>query len=361
MTLSVRKVTLAGLAAAGVVALLAACGQAPTTSSTGTASKYLPCIVSDSGGFNDHSFNQLGLQGVQEAAKKLGSEYKQVQSKTASDYTPNVNQLISQKCNIIVASGFNLVSTVQTAAKANTGTDFAMIDDNSIKLPNVKPVVYNTNEAAFLGGYVAAAYSKTGVVATYGGQELPSVTIYMDGFYDGVQYYNQQNSKNVKVLGWDETTQKGTFVGNFTDQNASKTIATNFIDQKADVIVPVAGSLYQGAGAAIRSAGNTAVLEGVDADIFLTDTNGYQDLMLTSILKNIQPTVATVVEQAASKNTFDNTQYVGTLKNNGVGLAPFHDFESKVPSDLSSKVATIKAGIIDGSIKVASPSAFPVG
>ncbi|GAB3804037.1 BMP family ABC transporter substrate-binding protein [Humibacter antri] len=361
MTVSVRKVTLAGLAAASVITLLAACGQAPSSSNTAAASKYLPCIVSDSGGFNDHSFNQLGLQGVQQAAKKLGSSYKQVQSKTASDYTPNVNQLISEKCNIIVASGFNLVATVKSAATANTKTDFAMIDDNSIKLPNVKPVVYNTNESAFLGGYVAAAYSKSGVVATYGGQELPSVTIYMDGFYDGVQYFNKQNGKNVQVLGWDETTQKGTFVGNFTDQNASKTIATNFIDQKADVIVPVAGSLYQGAGAAIRSAGNSAVLEGVDADVFLTDTNGYQDLMLTSILKNIQPTVATVVEQAASKTKFDNTQYVGTLKNNGVGLAPFHDFASKVPSDLSSKIATIKSGIIDGSIKVASPSAFAAG
>ncbi len=358
MRITAPKAILAGVAAIGLAGMLAACGTAPSSSSTAASSKYLPCIVSDSGGFNDHSFNQLGLQGVQQAAKKLGTSYKQVQSKTASDYTPNVSQLISEKCNIIVASGFNLVSTVQAAAKSNAKTDFAMIDDNSIKAPNVKPVVFNTNEAAFLGGYAAAAYSKTGVVATYGGQELPSVTIYMDGFYDGVQYYNKQNSKNVQVLGWNEQTQKGTFVGNFTDQNSSKTIATNFIDQKADVIVPVAGSLYQGAGAAIRSSGASAVLEGVDADVFLTDTAGYQDLLLTSILKNIQPTVATVVEQAASKSKFDNTQYVGTLKNNGVGLAPFHDFASKIPSTLTGQLAKIKAGLIDGSITAASPSAF---
>lgn len=344
--------------AVGVVAMLAACGAAPSSSSTAASSKYLPCIVSDSGGFNDHSFNQLGLQGVEQAAQKLGTSYKSVQSKTPSDYAPNVSQLVSQGCNIIVASGFNLVATVKSAAASNPKTDFAMIDDNSIKAANVKPVVYQTNEAAFLGGYAAAAYSKSGVVATYGGMNLPSVTIYMDGFYDGVQYYNKQKGKNVQVLGWDESTQKGTFVGNFTDQNASKTIATNFINQKADVIFPVAGSLYQGAGAAIRSSGTDAVLMGVDADLYLTDTNGYQNIILTSVLKNIQPTVATVVEQAASEKTFDNSTYIGTLKNGGVGLAPFHDFASKIPSGLQAELDKIKAGIIDGSIQAASPSAF---
>ena len=344
------------------IALLAGCAAAPTTpKSSGPAkSKYLPCIVSDAGGFNDHSFNQLGLQGVEQAAKKIGSSYKQVQSQTASDsvYESNITNLIGQGCNIVVASGFNLVTAVKTDAATSTKTDFAMIDDNSIVAPNVKPVVFETDEAAFLGGYAAAAYSKTGVVATYGGAAYPSVTIYMDGIADGVAYYNQQKSANVKVLGWNVATQKGTFVGDFSSQNKSKTIAQNFINDKADVIIPVAGSLYEGAAAAIQASGGTAVLEGVDADIYNTDTNGYKGLFLTSILKNIQPTVAAVVEQAASGGTFDNSQYVGTLKNNGVGLSPFHDFASKIPSTLTAELATIKAGIIGGTIKVTSPSSF---
>jgi basic membrane protein A len=346
------------------IALLAGCAAAPTTTPQASApakSKYLPCIVSDSGGFNDHSFNQLGLQGVQEAAKKIGSSSKQVQSQQGTDtvYESNITNLVGQGCNIVVASGFNLVTAVKTEAAASAKTDFAMIDDASIKAPNVKPVVFETDEAAFLGGYAAAAYSKTGVVATYGGMLFPSVSIYMDGIADGVAYYNQQKNAHVKVLGWNVATQKGTFVGDFTSQNKSKTIAQNFLNDKADVIIPVAGSLYQGAAAAIKgTSGSTAVLEGVDADIFNTDTNGYQSLFLTSILKNIQPTVAAVVEQAAGSSTFDNSLYVGTLKNDGVGLSPFHDFASKVPTTLAAELATIKAGIISGSIKVTSPSSF---
>jgi basic membrane protein A len=319
-------------------------------------SGFLPCVVSDTAGFNDHSFNQLSLQAVKEVAQKFGTKYKTAESKTAADYVPNVNQLVSAGCSATVASGFNLVAAVKASATTNTKDDFVMVDDNSIALPNVKDVVFATNQAAFLGGYAAAAYSKTGVVATWGGQEIPPVTIYMDGFWDGVQYYNQHNGKNVKVLGWNEQTQKGTFVGNFTDQNAAKTITTNFLGQKADVIMPVAGALYQGAGAAIRATKAAAVLIGVDADVFQTDTNGYQDLMLVSVLKNIQPAVAAVLSNAATAATFDNSQYIGTLKNDGVGLSPFHDFASKVPASLSSQLNTIKTGIIDGSIPAPSPS-----
>ncbi len=311
--------------------------------------------MSDTAGFNDHSFNEQSYDAVKTIATRAGVKFKSAESKTAADYVPNVNQLVAAGCTVVVASGFNLVAAVQAAATKNPKVDFVMVDDNSIKLPNVKDVVFATNQAAFLGGYAAAAYSKTGVVATWGGQEIPPVTVYMDGFWDGVQYYNQKNGKNVKVLGWNEQTQKGTFVGNFTDQNTAKTLTTNFLNQKADVIMPVAGSLYEGGGAAIRSANSDAVLMGVDADLFQTDTSGYQNLILVSVLKNIDNAVSAVLSDIA-QGKFNNAEFIGTLKNNGVGLSPFHDFASKVPASLSGDIATITAGIEDGSIQAPSPS-----
>ncbi|OJX78952.1 BMP family ABC transporter substrate-binding protein [Leifsonia sp. 71-9] len=359
MTITARKTALTGLLAAGVVALLAACGSAPSsTSSAGAGSKYLPCIVSDQGGFNDRSFNQLGLEGVQEAAKKIGSSYKQVQSKSANDYLPNIKSLIQQGCNIIVASGFNLVAPVKEAAAANPKVNFVMVDDNSIKADNVKPVVFNTDEAGFLAGYASASYSKTGTIGTYGGQKLPSVTIFMDGIADGVKYYNDQKGTDKKVIGWDVASQDGQFVNSFVDLNTSKTIAQTMLDQNADVLAPIGGPIYQGAASAIKDGGKDVALIGNDADVFLTDQNGYNSMFLTSIMKNIKPTVSTIVEQAASGGKFDNTQYVGNLKNDGVGVAPFHDFASKVDKGLQGELDKIKAGIIDGSIKVTSPSAF---
>ncbi|WP_308468081.1 BMP family lipoprotein [Rathayibacter soli] len=360
MIVKARKAALIGLAAASVVAMLAGCGSAPSSSSTTGAakSKFLPCIVSDQGGFNDRSFNQLGLEGVQAAATKLGTSFKEVQSKTANDYAPNIKSLISQGCNIIVASGFNLVAPVKAAATANPKVNFVMVDDNSITLPNVKPVVFETDEAGFLAGYAAASYTKTGVIGTYGGQKLPSVTIFMDGIADGVKYYDTQKGKTVKVIGWDVASQDGQFTNSFTDLNVSKTLAESMLGQNADILAPIGGPIYQGAGAAIKASGKDVALLGNDADVYLTDQSGFKDLFLTSIMKNIKPTVTTIVEQAASGSTFDNSQFVGTLKNDGVGIAPFHSFASKVDSGLQAELDTIKASIIDGTIKVESPSGF---
>ena len=101
---------------------------------------------------------------------------------------------------------------------------------------------FNTAQGGFLGGYLAAGMSKTGKVATYGGLNIPPVTIYMDGFWEGVQYYNKQKGKNVQVLGWDEANQKGgTFANSFTDANKGKQITQQFQQQGADIIFPVAG------------------------------------------------------------------------------------------------------------------------
>ena len=160
----------------------------------------------------------------------------------------------------------------------------------------------------------------------------------------------------MKLLGWDEASQNGSFVGGFTDQNKAKQLTQGFLDQKADVIIPVAGSLYQGGAAAITGSKSNAVLEGVDADLYLTDPK-YKSLILTSILKKVDVAAKDVVEQAA-KGQFDNTTYIGDLKNGGVGLSPFHDFASKVPSGLQSDLDAVKAGILDGSIKVDSPASL---
>lgn len=366
MTSLTKRVAVGGTAALGVLALLTGCGAAPSTSASSgapaagasKASTYLPCVVGDVGGFNDHSFNQLSLQGVQEAAKAAGLETpKKIQSQSSSDYAPAFSSLVGQKCNIIVAAGFQFPKALSASATANPKINYAMIDDNSLKLKNVKDIVFETDEAAFLGGYAAAAYSKAGVVATWGGAKYPTVTAYMDGVADGITYFNKQKNKSVKLLGWDESTQNGSFVGNFTDQNKAKTLTQGFLDQKADVIVPVAGSLYQGAAAAITGSKSDAVLEGVDADLYLTDPK-YKALILTSILKRVDVSAMQVVEQASKSSTFDNATYIGDLKNGGVGLSPFHDFESKVPSTLAGELNTIKSGIQSGSIAVDSPSSL---
>jgi basic membrane protein A len=344
-----------GAIAVASALVLAACQSAPeatpTTTDTQTTSAptvdYKACMVSDSGGFDDKSFNQAGYEGLMAAASDLGIETSTAESADAADYEGNIGAMVADGCDLIITVGFLLADGTSAAATANPETNFAIIDfafDPAID--NVKGLVFDTDEAAFLAGYAAAASTQTGIVATFGGVNIPPVTIFMNGYLAGVNYYNAENGTDVKVLGWDGT--NGSFTEDFEDLTKGQNLAQGFIDQGADIIMPVAGPVGLGAAAAAKEAGNVWII-GVDSDWMQTAT-GYEDIILTSVMKNMGPAVYDVVSEAAVGAGFTNELYVGTLENEGVGLGPT---AANVPADAIAKLEEIKAGIIDGSISVA--------
>ncbi len=369
--------TLRTVAALSAVALLAACGSSttasapsakPSASASGggagasTTSKFKACMVTDTGGIDDRSFNASSWQGVQQAVatdpSKISGTY--LQSSSGSDYTPNINTFIADKCGIIVTVGFLMGDNTQTAAKANPSQKFAIVDFNyTPPLSNVDALVFNTVQDGFLGGYLAAGMSKTGKVATFGGQKLPTVTIYMDGYYDGVQYYNSQHHTHVTVLGWNEKTQNGLFTNSFTNQTAGQTDTQTLISEGADIIFPVAGNVGLGAAKAVQNADASAGSNKVN--MLWVDTDGcikapqYCKYFISSVNKGIQASVKAAILSAVN-GTFKGGNYTGTLANNGVGLAPYHDFSSKVPAQLQSELAQIKTQIENGTIKPATKS-----
>jgi basic membrane protein A len=357
--------------------VIAACGSstssAPAASGTtsspaagaggsaAAAGKTLGCMVTDTGGIDDRSFNAsawAGMQAAQKASSNISVKY--LQSTTQADYVPNINTFIGQKCGIIVTVGFLMGDATQAAAKAHPTQKFAIVDFSyTPPLPNVNALLFDTAQDGFQGGYLAAGMTKTGKVATFGGQKLPTVTIYMDGFYDGVQYYNQKHGKNVQVLGWNEKTQNGSFTGDFTNQTKGQTLTQTFISEGADIIFPVAGNVGLGAAKAVQQADAAAGSQKVN--MMWVDVDGcvsapqYCKYFITSVQKGIVAAVSTAVTSMAN-GSFKGGNYIGTLANGGVALAPFHDFDSQVPSALKNELAQVKAGIVNGSIKVATKS-----
>ena len=312
-------------------------------------------MVLDTGGVDDKSFNQSSWAGMQAAAQANPNiKISYVPSNTANDYTPNLTAEANKKCDTTIAVGGLMSDNVKDVAAKNPSLKFAEVDAASSG-SNVYGIQFNTAQGAFLGGYLAAGMSQSGKVATWGGLNIPPVSIYMDGFYEGVQYYNQQKGKNVQVLGWNEADQKGgTFAGSFTDQNKGLQISQTFIQQGADVIFPVAGGAGLGAGAAAQAAGGKVNLIWVDTDGCVSASQFCQ-YFISSVTKNLSGAVQTYVTAAAG-GTFPTGNYIGDLKNDGTGLAPFNQFDSKVPADLKSELDQVKADIISGKITVKSPS-----
>jgi basic membrane protein A and related proteins len=360
-----------GAASAVAALLLAACGSSapspsssPTGGSTGgtaTSAKFLGCMVTDTGGIDDKSFNASSWQGMQDAQTAEPSKItvKYLQSTSSADYAPNITAFLGQKCGIIVTVGFLMADATQTAAKANAGAKFAIVDFPKFPQTNIDSLVFNTVQDGYLAGYLAAGMSKTGKVATFGGQKLPTVTIYMDGFWDGVQAYNAKHHTHVQVLGWSEKTQSGEFTNSFTNLTLGQTITQQFISEGADIIFPVAGGVGLGSAKAVQNADNAAGTQKVN--MMWVDTDGcvsasqYCKYFITSVEKGIATAVKTSVVEAAN-GQFKGGQYTGTLANGGVSLAPYHDFASKVPASLQSELNTIKQQIISGQIVPATKS-----
>ena len=358
-----KKAVVSGLAMIGTAVLLAGCGAAPESngsSAAAGASDYLPCMVSDSGGFDDKSFNQLGKEGLDAAAEELGSKKPiEVQSQAETDFASNLSSLVDQGCNTIITVGFLLAPAALESAKANPDLQYVSIDDTvdqdfdgTTDADNIKPIIFDTAQAAYLAGYLAAGVSKTGVVGTFGGLNIPTVTIFMDGFAQGVEKYNSDNGTSVRVVGWDRAAKDGSFTGGFEANDTARQTAQAIIDQNVDVLLPVGGPIYQSAAVAIQDAGREIAMVGVDADVFETDPS-VGSLLLTSILKGIDVGTKDAIVSAGN-GEFDTTPFVGTLENDGVGIAPYHDWSDRVPADLTSKVDALKADIISGKITVES-------
>ena len=350
------------LAAGGLTLAAAACGDAPDETPSGSgaskAAAYKACMVTDTGGIDDRSFNASAWAGMQ-AAKEAQSnvEPKYVASTAEADYEPNLRQFVTQKCNFILSVGGLMGDATKKVAAENTSQQFGIVDSSIQGATNVFPMQFATEQAAFLAGYLAAGYSKSGKVATYGGLKIPPVTVFMDGFADGVKYYNEQKKKNVQVLGWDKAKQNGTFAENFGDQNKGKAITNTFVAQGADVVMPVAGGTGLGTADVAKASGGKVSVIWVDQD-GCKSAEQYCDVFLTTVVKNITDAVKQAVASGASNQPLTaDPGYLGTLENNGVSLAPYNTFDSKVDAGLKGEVDKLKADIIAGTVKVESANA----
>lgn len=331
---------MAALVVASLV--LAACGGG----TTGGSDALKVGMVTDLGGIDDKSFNATAYAGIQKAIDELGIEGKYLESTQQADYEKNIQQYLDEETDLIVTVGFLLGDATKAAAEANPEAKFAIVDyayDPTI--PNVLGLVFSIDQATFLAGYAAAASTKTGKVATWGGINIPPVADFMIGFEAGVKYYNAQMGANVEVLGWSTEAGDGSFIGNFESLDDGRSVTESLVQEGADIVMPVAGPAGLG-GAAYCAESGSCMIIGVDVD-WTVSASEYTDVILTSVLKNMNVAVFEAIKSVQDE-TFAGGLYVGTLANNGVGLAPVKG----ASAELNSELDAVKQGLIDGSITV---------
>jgi len=329
----------------------AAASEAPSESAAAEVD-YRACMVSDVGGIDDNSFNENAWAGMERAEAELGVEVRFLESRSAEDYARNIDQHIADGCDMIVTVGFLLGDATSAAATANPDTRFAIVDfayDPAIA--NVEGLVYATAEGAMLAGYASASWSKTGIVGTFGGINIgPGVTDFMDGFIAGVNYWNEEQGAEVRVLGGrvPSDPDSGTFTGNFDSTDDAKNVTQGMLDEGADVILPVGGPIGGGTFAAIDESGAEAVGLGVDVD-WTESAPGNTPWLLTSIIKRIDNSVFQAVERGLNGDAPEPT-FLSNLENEGVGIAPFHDYDDEISQEVKDAIAAMQEAIIAGEL-----------
>jgi basic membrane protein A len=317
---------------------------------------YKVCQVTDTGGVDDKGFNQNAYEGVTRAEDELGVTSALLESTADTDYAPNLAAFTDQDCDLIITVGFLLGAATQASAATNPDQLYSIVDfAYDPAPPNILGLVFDTKSASMLQGYLAAGMSTTGIVGTFGGIQIGPVVDFMNGFAAGINYYNQEKGTNVELLGWDPATQTGSFTGDFEDQDKGRATADGLMQEGADIIMAVAGPVGIGAMAAVLDNGAgldpAPMFIGVDVDQYVS-VPGYETIMLSSVLKRIDNAVFDAIETAMGLNgePWPETLYVGTLANEGVGMADFHDLDSAVSQELKDEIAALQAALIDGSV-----------
>jgi len=302
-------------------------------------------MVSDIGGIDDASFNENTWKGLEDAEAELGVCSQFIESQAQADYERNITEFAEQGYELIITVGFLLGDATAKMAAEYPDTNFGIVDfayDPGI--PNVVGIVFATDEAAFMTGYLAAAWADLQdpddpAVGYVAGMQIPTVEIFVAGHDAGIKYYNEKYGKNVGF--------SGTYVGDFEAPDEGKTQGLSLIDEGADVIMGIGGKTGNGGITAAKERGKWAV--GVDVDQYYTLPNE-KDILITSTMKRLDSAVFGVVESVLNDTFAGGGVYVGTLENGGVGMAPYHDFEDQIPEEIIADLAEIEQGIIAGTI-----------
>ena len=287
-------------------------------------------LVMDVGGRGDLSFNDMGFKGADEAVAKFGMELVEIQSNSAADYLPNLqNAARSNAFDLIIGVGFLLADAMAEVTDQFPNQKFAIIDVTWLGKPNLQEVGFEEHKGSALvgalGAMVAAhyGYDKIGVVL---GIEIPVLYKFEAGYRFGLHW---GNAKTAEVTG--KAADVGllwTYTGTFSDIAKGKMATQAMLAQGAGLIYNVAGPLGIGDLEAItehlEAKGKTAgppFMIGVDAN---QDYLGDGHRVLASMMKRVDYGVYSVIESVAN-GTFKSGVRILGPGNGGIAISRQQD------------------------------------
>ena len=294
-----KKLTTLAMATVVSASLLVGCSS---SNESATDDKITVAMITDVAGVNDQSFNQSAWEGLQKAEKELGVEVKYLESKQDSDYATNIETLVDENVDLILGVGMKLADAIKEGAELYPEQKFVLVDEEIKDAKNVKSILFNAQESAYLAGLVAGRMTKTNSVGFIGGMELPVIDTFKYGFMAGVKAANP----NAEV--------QSQYANSFTDQANGKAIANQMYSNGADIVFTCGGDVGTGAIEAAKENGKFAI--GVDRD----QSDLAPEYVLTSAIKRVDVGVYETVKSYVDGLFEGGKTTVYGLEDNAVGI-----------------------------------------
>ena len=309
------------------------------------------CAVLDTGGENDKSFNENTLRGARDAAREHGLPFAHIVATTSEDYVPFINRFVEEECGLIITVGFFMAEATANAAMENPDIQFAIVDnayfpgfgcaDNVEScysdeggLSNVTSLTFAEDEVGYLAGTLAGCMTESGIIGSVAGMQIDTVERFVKGYQNGAHAYDP----DVETL--------NVYIPDFNDPYTGKQEGDRQIRAGADIIFAAGGNTGNGGLVAAHDVGKMTI--GVDVDQYFTLPEVAPSL-LTSAAKNMDVAAANAVEEYASGQLTGGIK-TADISSGGVGLAPYHDWDDRIPTECKSAVSEAESAIADGLI-----------
>jgi basic membrane protein A and related proteins len=296
----------------------------------------------DVGGRGDQSFNDSAAAGMDQAVEEYGMESQESEAADGEPESAREERLrtfADAGFDPIIAVGFAYSPSVAKVAAEYPELHFAIIDDELAAADNIANLVFAEEQGSFLVGAAAALKTEADHLGFIGGVEVPLIKKFEAGFIAGAEAVNPDITVDVVYL-----TQPPDFSG-FNDPAKGKTAAEGMFDAGADIVYHAAGGSGGGLFEAASAAGMRAI--GVDSDQYNIADASVRDVIMTSMLKNVNVAVFAYLTEVNDGNfPAGVTRY--DLSVDGVGYSTSGGFIDDITGDLDE----YKQQIIDGEITV---------
>lgn len=283
------------------------------------------------GPITDGTFNSAANKGIEAARAKYDIEVVVRENTDFAQIQDVLRSYAEDGFDLVIGHGFQFAEPVMNIHAEYPDTFFVVNTAQVSAEPNVASFDNRWGDAGYLAGAVAALYSKSGKIGHVGAIPVPVIEQYNLGF--------ERGAKRMKP----ETQVLSAYVGSFSDIARGAEITTSQIEQGADVVTSTGNENVIGTIQAAQRANVLAIGTAFDSAAMAPDT------IITTALINMDVNIDLAVGKLID-GTLKPEIYVLGLNDGGIGLAPFRDFEARIPAEDKAKIDQLVDDLAQGRI-----------